>query len=414
MRKSMILGLMAAFLLLTVAVVNLTGGGSADISGITPGEKGSAYASFFNSSKDKVIDLHINLPQNAWIEMLVNAHERKFYSADIEINGQRHESAGFRIKSGMPSSNPQSLIRYSFKIKFNRFINGKSFHGLDELNLINNFGDPSFMREYLMLEAMRESGMPAPLAVYINLYINGRLHGLYLGVEAVDSSFLARNFGDALGNLFRADRHASLLLDMHPEAFSHRQGDDINRTELARLTRILNAMPLGQKGEIESVLDVDSALKYIAANAVFGNFGSYLGGNARDYFLYHNNGVFTVIAHEVHTSFGAHRDDYGISADVSAARPLLNINMAQRPLAAKLLAVPEYNELYEQHIKEFTELLKNAESRISELNKVLLPYIEADPTKFYTAEHYNANINGTGNMSILTYIKKRLEFLTKN
>ena len=404
---------MAALLILLLAVINLGGTGSADMSGIQPAASSDAYVSFFTSSKDKVVDLHINLPQNSWVNMLVNAHERRFYSATVEINGEKYDNSGFRIKSNMPSSNPQSLIRYSFKIKFNRFINGQSFHGLDELNLINMFGDPSFMREYLALEAMRSAGMNAPLAVYINLYINGQLQGLYLGVEPVDSSFLARNFGGALGNLFRADRHATLLTDMHPEAFSHRQGDDINRTELARLIQILDTMPLGGKGNIESVLDADSALKYIAANAVLGNFGSYLGGNARDYYLYHHNGVFTVIPYEVGTAFGAHRNDYGISFDISAARPLLDAAPAQRPLVGKLLAVPEYNEKYTEYINGFIEYLANTESRINELNKVLLPYIEADPTKFYTVQHYQANINGTGNMSILTYIKKRLEVLTK-
>jgi hypothetical protein len=236
---------------------------------------------------------------------------------------------------------------------------------------------------------------------------------LYLGVEPVDGSFLERSFGDAAGNLFRADRHATLRADMHPEAFSHRQGDDINRTELARLVRILNAMPSGQKGDIESVLDADSALRYIAANAVFGNFGSYLGSNARDYFLYHHNGVFTVIPYEVRTSFGASGKDYGISADISPAKPLLDVGIAQRPLVGKLLAVHEYNAKYMQYAQEFIKYLENAESRINELNKILLPYIEADPTKFYTVEHYKANISGAGNMSILAYIKTRLAFLTK-
>ena len=54
-------------------------------------------------------------------------------------------------------------------------------------------------------------------------------------------------------------------------------------------------MPEGEKGDIESVLNVDSALKYIAANTVLGNYDSYNGNMAQNYYLYGQDGNFTVI-----------------------------------------------------------------------------------------------------------------------
>ena len=410
MRERLILGIYMAGLIVLAVITALSYNGSADIS---ENENPAAnYASFFTSARDEVIDLHITIPQDSWINMLLNAHDRQFYGANAEINGRAYNSIGFRIKGNMLSSNPQSLSRYSFKIKFNRYISGQTFHGLDELNLMNNFGDPSFMREYLVLEAMRDAGMIAPLAVYVNLYINGQLQGLYLGVEAVDDSFLTRNFGDALGNLYYAEKDGSLLSDMNFEAFSHKKGDDIDRTDFDYFIKVLNNIQFG-KGEIESVLDVDSVLRYIAANTVFGNYGSYLGKNAKNYYLYQNNGIFTMIPSEVSTAFGADKGDYGRSVDISVAKPLLDISLIRRPLVDKLLTVQEYKDKYMEYVKDFIGYLKNIESRISELDAVISPYVEADPTKFYTLEHYKANTDGTGRLSILTYAQKRLEFLER-
>jgi hypothetical protein len=200
---------------------------------------------------------------------------------------------------------------------------------------------------------------------------------------------------------------------MPPEAFLHQKGDDIEQTGLAWLIKILNNMIPGNKSEIESVLDVDSALRYIAANAVFGNYDSYLGKNAQNYYLYQNNGIFTVIPCDVYTSFGADKNDYGASADISVMKPLLAVGLTERPLVEKLLAVQEYKDRYMEYVNKFIDCLKNTETRIGELDAVISPYVEKDPTKFYTVEHYRANINGTGNMSVLTYARKRLEFLEK-
>ena len=412
MRAKIILGAYAVGLIILAVITVLSYGGSSE-----PTEVESYvtdYESFFDSAKDKVIDLHITMEEDAWTDMLVNAYSRQFYSANIKIDGRTYNSTGLRVKSNMLSSNPQSQTRYSFKLKFDKFIGEQTFYGLDELNLINQFGDPSFMREYLMLEAMHNAGIPAPLAVYVNLYVNGQLHGLYLGVESIDDSFLTRNFGDTTGNLYGAEKDASLFTDMYYEALSHKKGSDIENTELKYMIKILSNMQFG-KGEIETVLDVDGVLKYIAANTVFGNYGSYLGKNAQDFYLYQNptGGVFSIIPSDVYTAFGAYKNDYGKSVDVPTARPLLDADFTNRPLVGKLLAIEEYKTQYTEYIDEFTEYLKNVESRIGELDAIISPYVEADPTKFYTTEHYKANITGTGNMSILTYAQKRLEFLNK-
>ena len=62
--------------------------------------------------------------------------------------------------------------------------------------LNNNYADPSYMREVLHYEALRSIGMDVPMTNYVNLYVNSELVGFYTGVEAVDDSYLERNYGE--------------------------------------------------------------------------------------------------------------------------------------------------------------------------------------------------------------------------
>ena len=45
----------------------------------------------------------------------------------------------------------------------------------------------------------------------MNRYINDRLYGFYLGIEAIDNSFLERCFGDDTGNLYKQDMGSGLV-----------------------------------------------------------------------------------------------------------------------------------------------------------------------------------------------------------
>lgn len=86
--------------------------------------------------------------------------------------------------------------RYSFRLKFDKYDKKQTLLGLDKMVLNNNFSDPSYIREYLHYEALRSVGVDAPLTVFTNLYINGELYGFYVGVEAIDDSYLERTYGE--------------------------------------------------------------------------------------------------------------------------------------------------------------------------------------------------------------------------
>ncbi|WP_249685447.1 CotH kinase family protein, partial [Bacillus velezensis] len=83
--------------------------------------------------------------------------------------------------------------RYSLKIDFDYYDDTQSLYGLKKLNLNNNYSDATLMREYISYEMMEQMGLPIPAHSYMYVTVNSEERGLFLGVEAVDETFLANN-----------------------------------------------------------------------------------------------------------------------------------------------------------------------------------------------------------------------------
>ena len=337
--------------------------------------------------KDSIIDIDININEADLQDMYEYPKNEEYHSADITVNGIEMKNSGIRTKGNMTLASVASSDsdRYSFRIKFNKYVKGQTLLGLNELCLNNGYSDPSYMREYLHYEMLREMGQSVPETVFCNLYINGELYGFYLAVEAIDDSFLARNYGeDQKGNLYKMEEGASLVYK-EDENYTYgelKSGSDKERTGLKNLIKKLDS---GDKSEIESVLDVDSALIYIAANTVLCSYDSYNNSMKHNYYLYENeNGIFSVLTWDVNMSFGGRESN----TDVGIDTPIVSGNMETSPLISKLLAITEYKEKYYGYIKEMMAWLENLETRVNELKAIIKPYVENDPSAFYTAEEF--------------------------
>lgn len=89
-----------------------------------------------------------------------------------------------------------------FKLKFDEFVDGQTFHGLSRLTLNNGLEDPSFVAERLAYHVFRSAGHPAPRAASAWVKVNGEDYGLYVNVETEDKRLLRRWFSDDSGNLY--------------------------------------------------------------------------------------------------------------------------------------------------------------------------------------------------------------------
>ena len=61
------------------------------------------------------------------------------------------------------------------------------------------------MKDYLSYQLMSSFDVNAPLCSYAYITVNGNDWGLYLAVEAVEESFLQRNYGNDYGELYKPD-----------------------------------------------------------------------------------------------------------------------------------------------------------------------------------------------------------------
>ena len=347
-----------------------------------------SYAHFF--TEDEVHSIDINIDKGDWEAMLADPTAEEYYEANITVDGVTLSDVAFRTKGNMTlqSVAQSDSDRYSFKINAGKYVDDQTLEGLDEFVLNNMYTDASYMREYLSYKAMAAQGMTVPLATYVKVSINDEYFGFYLMVESVDDSFLEHTFGDNDGNLYRMDEGSTLSIengeiDMNP---SQKNGDDESLEDLTKLVETLNAMPEGETGDIESVLDVESALKYIAANTVLSNYDSYQGNHNQNYYLYNDGGIFKVIPWDYNMSFGGFGSE--VLTDIDIEAPVSGISSAELPLVDHLLAVEAYNEAYKSYLNDFMTYFDDFELQVSKLADLIGPYVENDPTAFTSYDDF--------------------------
>ncbi|MEN1986890.1 CotH kinase family protein [Paenibacillus hubeiensis] len=157
--------------------------------------------------KTKIMSISIDADEDAWQQMLDNATNEEYISADITINGTTIKNVGIRPKGNSSLrqvASDDTTDRYSFKIKFDEFVEDQTWEGLDKLVVNNMISDSSYMKEYLSYDIMSYIGVDAPLFSFANISVNGNTWGLYLAVEDIDGSYKARAKNDE-GEIYKPD-----------------------------------------------------------------------------------------------------------------------------------------------------------------------------------------------------------------
>ncbi|MBQ6873813.1 MAG: CotH kinase family protein [Clostridia bacterium] len=149
----------------------------------------------------------VNIITDKWNSFIKNCTDENYTVCNVEIDGETVENVAIRAKGNTSLSQVAQYgnDRYSFKIEFDQYDDAKSYHGLDKLCLNNIIQDNTYMKDYLVYRMMNESGVAAPLCSYAYVTVNGEDFGLYLAVEAVEDSFLQRNYGASDGDLYKPD-----------------------------------------------------------------------------------------------------------------------------------------------------------------------------------------------------------------
>ena len=156
----------------------------------------------------EVLDINIVMDDAKWDEMLKNAQQEVYYECDVVINGTTFKQVGIRPKGNTSlssiASDPNNN-RYSFKLEFDQFVDGQTCFGLDKLVLNNSYADTTNMKEAIIYDMFQYLDADASLYNYAKISVNDEYWGVYLALEAVEESFMLRNYGMEKGYLYKPD-----------------------------------------------------------------------------------------------------------------------------------------------------------------------------------------------------------------
>lgn len=374
---------------------------------------------------DRIVTVRIVMKEEDWNYCMENALEEEYVIADFWFDGELVPSVAVRPKG---NSSLQYVVedgsnRLSLKVDFNKIDSRQTFRGLKKLNFHNGFRDPTFLRERLAYELFAEMGLPAPRASHVDLWVNNTHLGLYIQVEQVDKTFLKRYFDNNSGNLYKPIIPAAFLdwTDSSQLSRARLKTNENKRDHRALLhfLDVLNNEPDETfPEEIEKVLDVDVTLRYIATAAVAGYLDSYI-GLGHNYYLYEDNGKFTIIPWDPNEAFGTYK--CGASAsdviDLYIDEPVCPC-LYERPLVERLLAYQQYLDRYHAYIREMLEgpfSIDVLEPRIDELADMIRPFVYADELKFFSYEDFERNLSyDVGRyIGLKSFITRRSESVRK-
>lgn len=426
-----------------------------DAVGIQAASKTLGYESrLFDTSYVHSIDIVMD----DWDSFVENCESEEYSSCAVVIDGESYKNIAIRAKGNTSLSQVANYgsDRYSFKLEFDHYSDAATYHGLDKLCLNNIIQDNTYMKDYLCYTMMNYAGVSSPLCSFAYITVNGEDWGLYLAVEAVEDSFLERNYSGT-GNLYKPDsmsmgggRGNGKDFDQDDFVFSksdksNTENDTSDSTETSSKnnfqlpqmgnfggmgsddvkliytdddfdsyenifdsaktditdsdkTRLINSLKVLNSDDAASSVDVDAVIKYFAVHNFVCNFDSYTGSMIHNYYLYENDGILSMIPWDYNLAFGGFvgGSDSTSMINYPIDSPVSGGDTDSRPMIAWIFADEEYTELYHEALSEFIANYFESgyfEEEIDCVTALISPYVEKDPTKFCTYDEFTEGVS---------------------
>ncbi len=305
------------------------------------------------------INAGISLDEVDYIPASVVMGEREWYRVGLRFKGNKSLQSPYR----------EGKKKFSLKLKFDEFedlypaLKGQRFYGFKKLNLANNYGDKSLMRERVAADLFREFGIPAARTAFAEVYVDTGsgtpiYFGLYTLIEDIDDSALKKQLGEKKGNLYKPEGSAaSFANNLYDEDHFVKKSNEENLdfSDVWKLYETLNSGTrtsdnAAWREELEKILDVDQFLRWLAANTVLQNWDTY-GSMAHNYYLYRMSSKAEKSANRF---IWIPWDNNEALQNQSQA---LSLGMSEVtscwPLIRYLLDVPAYKSVYANYVKAF-------------------------------------------------------------
>ncbi|KMT22376.1 CotH kinase family protein [Clostridium cylindrosporum] len=169
---------------------------------------------------------------------------------------------------------------------------------------------------------------------------------------------------------------------------------DSTKSDKKRVIKAIKSLNSGEN--LESYLDVDGVLRYIAANTILVNLDSYFSSMKHNYYLYEKDGKISILPWDYNLSFAGFQGGDSTSAvNFPIDTPVSGVELSERPLVSKLLSNSSYKEKYHDYLQKIvSEYFTNGvfENKVNKLNNLIKNYVKSDPTAFYKYEDYQKAI----------------------
>ncbi len=320
------------------------------------------------------------------------------------------------------------------------------------VNLNNNYADATNMKEALIYDMYQYLGADDSLYNYAKLSVNGEYWGVYLALEAVEDSFLLRNYGVQDGELYKPDSmniggggepggdfkaddmdfENMTPPDMDredapqpPDSSGERPaenfdfpdgkggfsmsggGADLNYTddeldsyetiwdgEIADTTkaehkRVVTALKnISEGNALEDYMDVDDLLRYMAVHVFSVNEDSLSGMMAHNYYLYEAGGKLNLIPWDYNLALGG----MGRSNDAtSVVNDAIDNAFSGTTFFDTLMENETYHSQYYAYLQQLvSEYIDGGsfDAFYTRVRSQIDALVESDPTAFYSYDGY--------------------------
>jgi putative membrane-bound dehydrogenase-like protein len=305
--------------------------------------------------------------------------------AEFTADGKTLPKVGIRYSGDITYFTSGQRLKRPLKIAFDK-VQDQQFQGMSSVQLHAMPLDPAKSREVIAFGIFRAAGVPAPRTAFaeVTLTVPGKHDkeylGLYTAVESVDQRFVAASFGSDKGLLLKPTRsfgqQGSALPflgdEWEPYKASYQPQSEPTKDQAKRViefARLVNkASDEEFRKQIDSYLDVDEFLHFLAANALTSNVESFfaLGVNYHLY-LHPTTNKFVFLPGDLEFSLAnflllGNADQL---MDLSVTKPYPGENK----LTDRLLAIKDVSEKYQKVLKDLTtnvftkeRLLKDVEA----------------------------------------------------
>jgi len=227
--------------------------------------------------------------------------------AKVTVQNVTLDKVGIRFKgqSSLSGSWREGSYKISMKLNCDEYkdenpeLKNQKLFGFDELSLKSGFGDNSLIRDKVVPDIFRSAGVPAPETAFYQVYVdtgNGPVYfGLYTVIEDVADTMITSQFTNGSGNLYKAENIRTTTFansSFNISGFSKETNKKKGSADLEQLYKALNSDlrttdPAAWRSGLESILNVDEFITWLAANTIIQNWDTY-GMASHNFFLYNN------------------------------------------------------------------------------------------------------------------------------